>query len=232
MPNWAYNQLTVYGDEQELNEFESKINISNEIHLTVFKPMPDVLKDTTAPWPESPEPNPNWAKLLAEGDIDQEWYDKLCENRRTEHEAGVKAFKETGYHNWYEWSMKNWGTKWPPSETYIVRNVDSLDIRFHTPWSPPVELIKAIAKKNTHLSFVLSVQEEAMQYLGAALFHDGRKVQEISFDFDDDSYLPEPFRIRYNAASESNNYEELQEVYQSLLGECISEINKLLFSLR
>ena len=228
MPNWAYNYLHVSGQRKEIEELKSKIISNDGIDLTVFAPTPAILKDTQSPWAESPEPHPNWANLLANGEITQEWHDHLIENRRKNHEAGIKAFEETGYHSWYEWSIANWGTKWPPSEAYIIEYADTIEIRFHTPWSPPVKLIETIASKNPELTFVLSFTEESMAYVGTALYRNGKFETEISFDFNEASDLPEPFATQYTDAvskDDDERYDALQEIYESLAQHCESQIH-------
>lgn len=231
MPNWVHNTLTVYGTDNELYEFTKKITDEYQAYdLTLFKPMPEILKGTESPWADTPEPHPNWATLLANGEIDQDWHDTLCKSRRENHEAGVKAFRETGYHTWYDWCVANWGVKWPPSDVWVVKNVDSLEIKFTSPWSPPVKLIETIAQKNHHLSFVLSFTEEADQYMGAILFMDGEIKADEGYDFDDDMKFPEHFKARYIKAYGDDAWDELHEIYIDLLAECVSTVEKRLFN--
>lgn len=231
MPNWAFNTLTVYGKQDELHEFTKSItNEEGNISLVTLKPMPDILKNTEAPWADSPEPHPNWAVLLKDGEISQDWHDELCEKRRENHEAGVQAFKETGYHDWYEWSVANWGTKWPPSDTWVNQMVDCVEIKFSSAWSPPVKLIETIAEKNPHLSFVLYFTEEADQYTGAILYADGQPQLEVSYDFDDDLRFPESFKDRYLRAVADGDSDAMHEVYLDLLTKCISDVERQLFN--
>lgn len=35
--------------------------------------------------------------------------------------CALRAYEETGYKDWYDWSVANWGTKWNACETRIVR---------------------------------------------------------------------------------------------------------------
>lgn len=233
MPNWAYNTLTVYGKQSELHEFNKSITSEDgSTSLVILNPMPDALKNTESPWAESPEPHPNWANLLANGDITQEWHDHLCQQRRENHEAGLAAFKETGYHNWHEWAIENWGTKWAPSDTWAHQMVDALEIKFSSPWSPPVALIETIAEQNPDLSFVLSFTEEADQFMGAILFKDGQKKLEITYAFDDRLLFPDRFHDRYNAAIANDDLDELHEIYLEIFEECVSTVTRSLLNIK
>lgn len=56
----------------------------------------------------------------------------------------VKAALETGCTDWYEWSVRYWGTKW---NAYDL-SVDGDDqIRFSTAWSAPTPVIHALSEK-------------------------------------------------------------------------------------
>lgn len=60
-------------------------------------------------------------------------------------------FKE----NWYDWNIKNWGTKWNCYESSIKDSSDGVVIEFYTAWSIPYPIIVALAnqlksKKMTH----------------------------------------------------------------------------------
>lgn len=57
--------------------------------------------------------------------------------------------KNTGFKDWYDWSMHNWGVKWD-AEIYshaYDETTGSLMISFNTPWGPPNEkFLLALAK--------------------------------------------------------------------------------------
>ena len=44
--------------------------------------------------------------------------------------------------NWYDWRIKNWGTKWNSYENVV--NMDSVE--FLTAWSSPIPVITALSK--------------------------------------------------------------------------------------
>lgn len=58
----------------------------------------------------------------------------------------IKGFfniKRYGERDWYEWSIKNWGTKWNACDTVVDFNV----IEFETAWSTPVPVFIELSKR-------------------------------------------------------------------------------------
>jgi hypothetical protein len=71
--------------------------------------------------------------------------------------------------NWYDWNVRNWGTKWDVAvhdgdkypETEITDENDvSIGYRFNTAWSPPIEVISVLAKQYPNCTFSLGFEEE------------------------------------------------------------------------
>lgn len=56
-------------------------------------------------------------------------------------EALAKRFLEQyGATDWYEWQVKNWGTKWDvgaDGQPALVQDANSLTLNFDSAWSPP-----------------------------------------------------------------------------------------------
>lgn len=82
-----------------------------------------------------------------------------------EHSDDFQAHGDLGYdvihsgkprtddNNWYEWSSRNWGTKWPACDAEIT-NSDLSDepdteirYRFDTAWDAPRPIVDALRKK-------------------------------------------------------------------------------------
>lgn len=76
------------------------------------------------------------------------------------------------------WRDEHWGTKWTASEVRWDEGENVL--RFHTAWSPPVPVIKALAAKFTTVEFVLEYFERGMAFSGGyrARFVNGQDVTE------------------------------------------------------
>jgi len=112
MPNWVMNELTcTFQTPEEYNAFKMKAN--TEGLFNSFIPMPSVLENTRCP---HLEPNAfielvnsrkNTRFITLEGiafgsddKFDAETAKQLIQN--------LKAFSETGYHEWYAWNLDNW----------------------------------------------------------------------------------------------------------------------------
>ena len=59
--------------------------------------------------------------------------------------------KETGHESWYEWCVTNWDTKWSAYDCWTLEDdfnkiEDFTNIGFQTAWSPPINVIRELAK--------------------------------------------------------------------------------------
>jgi hypothetical protein len=249
MPNWAYNSMTVTSTSEskqvaihDLQDFLNFIKVTDadgtvRYDLTQAHPMPKALEGTRSPALDSPEPHPNWATMVENGEMTQERYDELAERQKSEYEAGQKALAETGYTDWYEWCNKNWGTKWPPrfehDDPTLCADGDTpyIDAYYETAWSPADELILKVSERFPNLVFEVSVTEEANLYVGATRFHNGQ-VLGAYYSLDDPK-LPKHFVKRYNELLErsgdddmdwSEHFEKMGDLQQEVLDYCEREV--------
>lgn len=51
-----------------------------------------------------------------------------------------------GYPTWYDWNVKNWGTKWDASSVELTQKGKLLIFEFETAWAPPVPVFEYIAE--------------------------------------------------------------------------------------
>ena len=57
----------------------------------------------------------------------------------------VENIKKYNSPQWYDWCVKNWGTKWNVEEDVDIvydKNIDEYDISFQTAWSVPTRIVK------------------------------------------------------------------------------------------
>jgi hypothetical protein len=162
MPNWTYNQLTVEGEQDELDRFTDLIKYTDDDGeevisiLRTLVPCPAELEDTTKGWL---------------GSDDSEAQHNLEEQQQ-------RNIEKYGHPTWYEWNHENWGCKWSDNNTQLtVDRFGALDITFETPWSPPVAGFITISKLFPSLRFVLSFTEEGNFFVGAVGFLAGETVE-------------------------------------------------------
>lgn len=93
----------------------------------------------------------------------------LDENDVSKAELAVTAIVKTGYANWYDWCVDNWGVKWDIdtvdffNESAFKDDEESqpdLIVKFETPWAPPVGILKRISEQYPDARFYLRWADE------------------------------------------------------------------------
>lgn len=167
MPNWVTNVMKIEPTkltvdfEKELDELFEAISTRREesiqhIDFDKISPMPKELKETRSPMQA----------------ISQEEYDKqeerFAKNDFTEREKVIGMSrcltqelidlynKKFGASCWYQWNLRNWGTKWNTCDTSMQGN----KIFFQTAWSTPVNVILTLSKKFPNLKFEVKYADE------------------------------------------------------------------------
>lgn len=90
-------------------------------------------------------------------------------------DLGTEEEEKYGKENcWYEWSIKNWGTKWNASEAEIIETEgEELIYKFETAWSPPVQWLISTSKKYPKLRFAMNYDEESEAFNGKIFVENG-----------------------------------------------------------
>jgi hypothetical protein len=221
MPNWCENNMTVTGPTDELDRFfkpfadhsqDESVDSENFNFVEHYVPMPAALAGTVSPTPNSPEPHPNWANMVAEGTMNQERYDELCADQRKRYEMGQKSLAETGYGNWCDWQAANWSIKWGASEVshFWEAGDTSGHLIFDTPWGPAENAHATISAMFPELTFVLVYHEPGMGFAGAMRWKNGNRewCREISTDVDN---------IDWENDTEGEMYDALVEKQQDMV---------------
>jgi hypothetical protein len=245
MPNWCYNSMTVRGPKQDLDAFIKAVTLPENdgaktsngedaggFDLALLYPTPKELAETTAGFYVA-EPHPNWAVMLANGEMTQEWYDELVRNNAEGYAKDQENIKKYGYKNWYDWNCENWGTKWSPrvevlelseypdGSAYIQAN-------YETAWSPASGLIKKISEQFPNLIFEVSFDEESMAYVGCEIFFQGNVY---GADFDPHKVADYPANLRAEASkvlsSLSDAYDNDRDTYYELHQDLLDLQNEL-----
>lgn len=75
-----------------------------------------------------------------------------------------------GAANWYDWSMKNWGTKWNAYELVVHEDSETvLSGYFKTIGSPPQPVFETIAKQFPHIDIEFHYIGESMGFAGSLI---------------------------------------------------------------
>ena len=169
MPNWCSNLLTMKSKNRKLLE-EVQNSVSECIKadrtkglLNHFRPMPDDLTDTVKGCDNS---IPEWQK-----------------------DSSRLLMKLHGVDNWYDWAVKNCGTKCDVLSCShcdligIDDGVWMLSIEFETAWAPPIDAIEyfvkyardrvdSMSEEEVLLAVTLQYIESGMAYCGVHDFLD------------------------------------------------------------
>lgn len=182
MPNHVTTVCTVTGPDEDLRVFvERHLVEKGEFSFTTVIPRPAILDDTES----GSDADIGMAALV--GDV--VWTDFkrfgyippevlagapygharavrkwLAETRPVTLKKGRKclqAVAETGYPNWYEWSIGNWGVKWDAYDNeFRSYEADRCVFKFETAWSFPEPVFRKLAEMYPKLVFsVLSFDE-------------------------------------------------------------------------
>lgn len=160
MPNWVKNDVRIENKQalKDCIKAEDRSGTGWEETVEFFDfneiiPMPEELKDKTRNYP-------SWE---AEEKQDKELVAKY------------------GADNWYDWSVKNWGTKW---NTGSVRKTGVNSVEFDTAWSTPKPVIKALSKKYHTRVDVYYADEDLGNNCGHYIYNDGRLEKNSKGDYE------------------------------------------------
>lgn len=179
MPNWCSNSLHISGDEAQLRDFLERITITDDDGqerysiLPRLYPTPEELQISSTSM-RSPEPNPKWLEWVANGTWTQAEYDQRVAEDAELYAKQVANIAKYGYRDWYEWCVDKWGTKWGDCDTELLDASDTIDMRFDSAWSPPVDGIIHISTLFPNLLFSMSWAEEGMDFYGGMAVKNGQ----------------------------------------------------------
>ena len=145
------NELTcIFQTQEEYNAF--KMKAKTEALYNSFFPMPEVLEGTSSPHLApgdyingvNKRKNTNFITLEEVASCDDEW----DAHRAKEIIQNIKAFEQTGYHDWYTWNLDNWGVKWDASncKSKELSDFNTVIFEFDSPWGTPEHFVRELSK--------------------------------------------------------------------------------------
>lgn len=75
--------------------------------------------------------------------------------------------------NWYDWKVKNYGTKWDCEIDWLEKTEYDIQCSFDSAWSPPIEGLRQISLLYPKLVFFLDYEEEGAGFKGLARIDNG-----------------------------------------------------------
>ena len=143
MPNWCNNSINISGSTETIKTLWDEANKEGSGLLDAMKPMPKELDGTTSPTPQDGQ-------------------------------AGYKGPqpKIDGFDNWYDWRVKNWGTKWdidPKEGLEFTDNGDGtaqISGWFESAWAPPIQAYDTFLDDMDGCSLTADYHEPGMDFAG------------------------------------------------------------------
>lgn len=119
MPNWCENYISIYHKDKAMID-RAEIAFNNNNLLTEFMPIPEDLNIEAGFFGNDTEKS---KEMQAKYDANKQKY---------------------GVSHWYDWCIKNWGTKWDIDRSEDCNREDDNTIEgwLNTAWSPPVEFCR------------------------------------------------------------------------------------------
>lgn len=138
MPNWVYSHIAITGSHDQIQAFKKKAGESYSV-------APDWgATDGALLFWNFKKPD-DLAAYTSSADREQTLGERL----------------QFAGDNWYDWNIRNWGTKWDACDSDLVNeSEDSLDYQMATAWSIPTEAFEAMVSQHPELVFEISCQEE------------------------------------------------------------------------
>jgi hypothetical protein len=100
----------------------------------------------------------------------------------------LRAFAETGYESWYDWSLVNWSTKWNADSANIISQSDTdIDFLIDTAWSFPKPIFKRLGEMFPQMKIWCACIEEGCGVFGWGYFTEirGEEPGEEFYYYDD-----------------------------------------------
>ena len=212
MPNWCDNQITITGPNSVIDKIEKIVKEESN--------------DTENGLLQFFHPMP---KELMETE-------KSSDDKKMNRQPFVD-----GVNNWYDWRVKNWGTKWELCEFYGVdrqylteqnEGESTISFAFSSAWAPPIEAYQNFLENNSDCFIRAYYYEGGCDFMG--LWEDGIDDCYAPSDYKSDSDfwndgvgfdLDEMFNItesmaEYEAEQEKERLNE--DVYKYSKGEKIN----------
>ena len=178
MPNWVYNHLDIEGSKEDISAIKTQLNqpFQRQHDQWNMETKQMEIQDTTYS-------NPVFAFWNIIKPTNLEAY-----NKQSEHSLD-KPIDFSG-DNWYDWNVRNWGTKWDvavhdndkyPETELVEESETTLAYRFNTAWSPPSEALSELSAQYPNVVMSFSYEEET-GWGGEATIQDGSYEETQSYE--------------------------------------------------
>ena len=204
MPNHIYSELEVSGSKHELEALLSKVSGDSGYDFNKVYPVPAELQGIK--YPVSIVSEEEYAKA-ASALPDPSGFNPGLPLTAKMADNYTLMF---GANNWYDWSLKNYGTKWG------IYNAEALSFdvsegvikfSYQTAWSPAGEFFKRASLLFSSLVFKTEFADEGGGFVGTESYCNGCVVRSKEYEW----RSPEGIAIQKKVGC---YYEDEEEVYE------------------
>ena len=149
MPNWCYNRITVYADEDTADKLEELKEIfENPQPFNTLFPQPD--------WKNTPN---------SKGELPKKEQMKNPDGSILWETYNFPDGKNDD--RWYHWCIDNWGTKWDMCDKFTA-DIDEgwAEFGFNTAWGPPQGIYEKITEDFPDVGVSWFYDEPGMEFAG------------------------------------------------------------------
>ncbi len=97
-------------------------------------------------------------------------------------EPNPELVAKHGADNWYDWKIKNWGTKWNAYECSLITDKESIEASFQTAWNTPMPIFEKLGKLYPELTFMLQIVDEGGYFGGTVDIVKGDVIEDLTED--------------------------------------------------
>jgi len=167
MPNWVFNTLTIQGPKEQVDSIKDRLNKPYKKTFENWN-----MQSHQMEFKEYEFSNPIFAFHNIYNHIEDGVSDEVY-HKQSDHTLPIEEqlmFKEN---NWYDWNVRNWGTKWDVAVNNDDKYPDTvlhehksegedqwLVYGFQTAWSPPAPAMEKLSALVPNCVLTLEFEEE------------------------------------------------------------------------
>ena len=188
MPNWVYNTLTIQGPKEQVDSIKDRLNAPYKKTFENWN-----MQSQQMEFKEYEFSNPVFAfhniyNHLQDGISDEIYHKQSNDTAPIDEQLMFQG------NNWYDWNVRNWGTKWDVAvhnddkypDTSLLEHMSNGEDQwvvysFNTAWSPPVPAMEKLSALVPNCVITLTYQEE-QGWGGEVEFVNGKMTAESSYE--------------------------------------------------
>ncbi len=154
--------MKVANDVWALTDEEPQLEQGRKMYLSVYKSIWEMEYDANGQFVPTPVPERSYARGCS---------GQVLSKMKADGKTYVENFERFGVPTWYEWCLREWGTKWNAGETDII---DGDTIAFETANSFPEPVVKKLSEMYPDIQFKFQYASEDKGYcVGCGTASDG-----------------------------------------------------------